>query len=61
MAARIAYSIPEAAEATGVSESSIRRAIASGDLIASYPTSKPVIAYDVLVAWIANAPTERAS
>jgi len=55
---KIAYNLKEAAVAAGVSESTLRRAISNNDLIAHYPTSKPVIKVDELNAWIDNTPTE---
>lgn len=55
---QIAYTIRDAATATGYSESTIRRAIAAGELVLRYPAQRPVIAADELRAWIANAPTE---
>lgn len=54
---KLAYTIAEAAEAVGVSTDVIRRAIRRGDLVASYITSRPVIAVSELEAWIAAAPT----
>lgn len=58
---KLAYSIKEAAEACGVSVDTIRRAITANDLIARYPTSRPVVDADELRAWLASKPTERAS
>lgn len=61
MTARLAYSVPEAAEAVGVSESTIRRAIAATDP-AKYPppldagrhgpAGKYVIAAGDLKSWV---------
>lgn len=59
--ARIAYTLTDAAEATGLSERSIADAIRRGDLVAHYPTKRPQILADDLRDWIASAPTERAS
>lgn len=59
--ARVSYPIRDAAAATGYSESTIRRAIASGDLVVHYPADRPVILAEDLRAWVASAPTERAS
>lgn len=56
----VAYTIRDAAENAGVSEKVIRRAIASGDLVANYPTSRPVILRAELEAWLASTPTEKA-
>lgn len=58
---RLAYSIPEAAEAAGVSETTIRRAYRSGALKRRFVTAKPVILREDLEAWIKAAPTEAAS
>lgn len=55
---KIAYNIKEAAEAAGVSISTIRRAIREHDLIAHYPTAAAVIHRDQLEAWIKGSPTE---
>jgi predicted DNA-binding transcriptional regulator AlpA len=55
---RIAVTRDQAAEMVGLSRSTILRAIAAGDLIEHYVTSKPVIFVDELRAWIAAAPTE---
>lgn len=60
--ARISYSVAEAAEATGLSEDSIRQAIASGDLVAHYAgrrSSKPLIRAVELDSWVAALPTSR--
>lgn len=56
---KIGYSIYEAAEATGVSDATIRRAIRDGYLAAYYPTSRAVILREELVAWIKASPAER--
>lgn len=56
----ISYKIAEAAKAVGVSVSAIRAAYRSGALPVHYPTSHPVVMHDDLMAWVANAPTERA-
>lgn len=55
---RIAYNVAEAAEATGVSVDVIRRAIRANELVAKYPTSKPVILADELTAWLEAKPSE---
>lgn len=58
---KLAYSIPEAAEAVGLSVASIRRAIDEGRLPVHYPPplNKPVVLYKNLTAWLETAPTER--
>lgn len=58
---RVSYSLREAAEATGVSVDTIKRAIRAGNLVPRYVTSKGVIFADELRAWVENSPTERAS
>ena len=55
---KLAYSIPEAAEAIGQSTDTIRRAIASGYLGAKYPNSKPIILADELESWLESLPSE---
>lgn len=54
----ISLTLDGAAAATGMSVDVIRRAIRGGQLIAHYPTTKPVILVDELHAWIASSPTE---
>lgn len=56
---KLAYSLPEAAEATGYSERVISRAIADHKLIARYANTKPVIKADDLAAWIDSLPVEK--
>lgn len=59
---RVAYTPAEAAEASGVSIDTIRRAYRNGDLVCHYRSpQRPIILRDDLVAWIAAAPTEKAS
>jgi predicted DNA-binding transcriptional regulator AlpA len=58
---RVSYPIRDAAAATGYSESTIRRAVAAGELPVHYPAQRPVILAEDLHAWVAGAPTERAS
>jgi excisionase family DNA binding protein len=53
--AKLAVTIQEAAESCGVSVDVIRRAIRSGDLPASYPTSRPVVMVSDLSAWLESA------
>jgi excisionase family DNA binding protein len=55
---KLAYTIAEAAEATGYSEKTIRRAIDAGDLVVRYGTkTKPVVKADELEAWLDSLPT----
>ena len=58
---RVSYSLREAAEATGVSVDTIKRAIRAGNLVPRYPTSHGVLLEAELRLWIENSPTERAS
>lgn len=59
---RIALTRAEAAEAVGLSQDTIRRAVAAGDLVEHFPTpGKAVILVDELRAWISSAPTGRGS
>lgn len=53
----LAYNIDTAAAAVALSRESISRAISSGALRAHYPTSRPTILRDDLLAWIAQSPT----
>ena len=60
--ARVSYTVAEAVEATGISETTIRAAIADGALVANYvgtKASKPVLRAVELDAWIASLPTSR--
>ncbi|MBU4213915.1 MAG: hypothetical protein KJ792_04585 [Actinobacteria bacterium] len=58
----VSYDLAGAAGATGISERTIRDAIASGDLVANYVGSKatkPILRAVELDAWIASLPTTR--
>jgi excisionase family DNA binding protein len=57
----LSYRIPEACKAVSVSEATLRRAIRRGELRLRYLSEHPVIDRDDLIAWLKNAPTERAS
>lgn len=54
---KLALSIDEAAEATGYSTDTIRRAIRNSDMTARYANSKPVILVTELQEWLAALPT----
>lgn len=56
-AAPLAYSITDAAKAAAVSDKTIRRAIAAGDLPVAKPTSRPVVMRDDLLAWLQSTRT----
>ena len=58
MSTPIALTIKDAAAAVGVSADVIRAAIKRGDLIANYPTSRPVIRVAELDEWLKRRPTE---
>lgn len=60
MPTKISYNLNEAAEAVGLSTKTLQRAIAAGDLIAYYPTSRggrrarPLIKVDDLMEWLTS-------
>lgn len=56
---RISVSIQQAAELTGVSVDTIRRAVAAKQIPVKYPTSRAVMLVEDLRAWIAAAPSDR--
>ena len=47
----IAYTIPDAAQACGVSETVLKDAINAGEITRRYPNSKPIIEVDELREW----------
>lgn len=49
---KLSYTVSEAAEASGVSEKTIRRAIDAGDLPAYYPTNRPLVLVADLKSWV---------
>lgn len=53
-----AYTVQSAAKTWDVSMDTIRAAIKRGDLIAKYPTSRPVISTAEMEAWFDSLPTE---
>lgn len=55
---KIAYSIEEAAEATGYSTYTIRAALKNNDLVARYANTKAVILATELTAWLESLPSE---
>lgn len=55
---KVSYSIEEAAEATGYSTDTIRRALRNSDLTARYANTKPVILATELTEWLESLPTE---
>jgi len=58
MTSKYALNIKNAAEYADVSRDVISAAIKTGDLIAHYPTSRPVIKVSELEKWIDHTPTE---
>jgi hypothetical protein len=58
---KLSYSIPEAAEFTGLSVASIRKAMDAGYLPVKYPQplNKPVILVTDLANWLEQSPSER--
>jgi len=54
----IALTVAQAAQASGMSQDVIRRALNTGELIAHYPTARPIIMIEELRAWITAAPTQ---
>lgn len=55
---KLAYTFEEAGDAIGVSSATIRRLVRDSYLIAKYPTSRPVIQVDDLVAFLESCPDE---
>lgn len=53
-----AYTVQEAAKAYGVSLDTIRANIKAGNIIARYPTSRPVISAKEMDAWFDSLPSE---
>jgi hypothetical protein len=58
--AAVSFDLPGAVAACGLSDKTIRKAIADGDLVAHYYGTKPVIVAADLAEWIESLPTERA-
>ena len=62
MDTKLAYSLQEAADATGLSIDTIRRAMRAGDLAVTYPRvngrpiSKPLVARSELERWTNDDP-----
>jgi hypothetical protein len=47
-----------AAAITGISESSIRRAVRAGELVPVYPTTTPVLLVEELHEWLRRSPRD---
>lgn len=59
MSEPIAYPLAEAAAQVGLSDRTLRDAIADGSLTAHYAGTKPLVAPADLRAWFESLPTER--
>lgn len=57
-AAQRSVTVPEAAELTSISRDVLDIAIKRGELLARYPTSRPVIRLADLDEWLERLPTE---
>lgn len=60
--AQISYTLDQAAAATGLGTTTIKQAIATGDLVVHYGgerASKPILRAVDLDAWIASLPTTK--
>lgn len=55
---KLAFNFEEAAEATGYSVDTIRRAVRNSELTARYANSKPVVLVTELNEWLNALPTE---
>jgi hypothetical protein len=58
---KLAYSLDEAAAATGYSADVIRRALRANSLTARYANTKPVILATELTSWLESLPAEAPS
>ena len=57
--APVAYTIPDAARAVGLSKSAFDRHLAAGDITRRYPNSKPIISHAELVEWVESLPADK--
>lgn len=57
----VSYNFPGAVAASGLSERTLRDAIADGSLTAHYVGRKVVIRHEDLDEWVRSLPTERRS
>jgi hypothetical protein len=57
-AGKLAFNFEEAAEATGYSVDTIRRAVRNNELTARYANTKPIVLVSELTAWLEALPTE---
>lgn len=58
---KLAYSIPNLAAAVDLSVDTVRKHIDAGNLVPSYPNSKPIITRAEAQRWLNSLPAERAS
>ncbi|MET4780849.1 hypothetical protein [Glaciihabitans sp. UYNi722] len=58
---KLAYSIPNLAIAVDLSIDTVRKHIAEGNLVPSYPNSKPIITRTEAQRWLSSLPAERKS
>lgn len=56
---QLAYSLEQAAEACGISLSSLKRFIAAGDLTPRWVNTKPVLQAPELAAWLDSLPVDK--
>jgi len=56
---KLAYSIPNFAEAVDLSVDTIRKHIDAGNLVPSYPNSKPIITRAEGERWLKSLPAEK--
>ncbi|HEY4267564.1 MAG TPA: hypothetical protein VGM94_05165 [Galbitalea sp.] len=56
---KLAYSIPNFAEAVDLSVTTIRDHIDAGNLVPSYPNSKPIITRAEGERWLRSLPAEK--
>lgn len=58
MSEPLSLRVDQIAEATGISERVIWDAIRDGNLVARYPTTRPVVPVEEVRAWLNSLPTE---
>lgn len=56
---KLAYSLPNFAEAVDMSLESVRQQIRDGYLVPAYPNSKPIISAEEGLRWLRSLPAER--
>lgn len=58
---KIAYTYTEASEEVGLSDSTLRRAVANGDLSPRFYGSAPIFLHEELLDWVNSLPSEKKS